>query len=166
MISNKSAKRQKSLQFKIQTLNRQRRYKIDSESAALFCCALLDSLDRQNETVSVVFIGAEEMRALNRQYLNRDYSTDVLSFGYGAEEMDGMPFLGEIFISPEAAVKQAVSSRMPPDAEIRTLITHGMLHLLGYDHETDKGEMMRFQKKLLRRKFFTAAPPLLRLKAN
>jgi len=147
-------------------MNRQRRYKIERDSVALFCGALLDSLERQNETVSVVFIGAEEMRGLNRQYLDRDYATDVLSFAYGAEEMEGMPFLGEILISPEAAVKQAAGSRTPPDVEIRTLIAHGMLHLLGYDHENDEGEMLRLQKKLLRRKFFTAAPPLLRLKAN
>ena len=147
-------------------MNRQRRYKIDRDSVALFCGALLDSLERQDEIMSVVFVGVEEMRGLNRQYLNRDYSTDVLSFAYGAQEMDGMPFLVEIFISPEAAVKQAAGSRISPDVEIRTLVTHGTLHLLGYDHETDKGEMMRLQKKLLRRKFFTAAPPLLRLKAN
>jgi probable rRNA maturation factor len=127
---------------------------------------LLESLERQNETLSIVFVGAEEMQGLNRQYLNRDYPTDVLSFAYGAEEMDGLPFLGEIFVSPEAAIKQAVSRCIPPEIEIRTLLAHGTLHLLGYDHETDKGEMMRLQKMLSRRKFFVADPPLLQLKAN
>ena len=106
------------------------------------------------------------MRALNSRYRNRDYPTDVLSFSYGDMKLDQIPFLGEIVISPEVAVRQAIRWGVRPEKELRKLLVHGILHLLGYDHETDKGQMNRIQTKLLRRKFFTDAPSLADLKGN
>ena len=67
---------------------------------------------------------------MNYQYLRRNYATDVLSFAYKGEVMEGMRFLGEIIIAPEIAVRQA-----DPERELRKLLIHGILHLLGYDHE-------------------------------
>ncbi len=114
----------------------------------------------------MVFVGAQEMRSLNRRYLQRDYATDVLSFSYGGMVMEGLPFLGEIVIAPEVAVVQAVRHRTPPERELRKLVVHGILHLLGYDHETDEGQMNCFQTKLLRRKFFADARSLADLRVN
>lgn len=74
--------------------------------------------------------------------------------------MDGLPFLGEVVIAPEVAFNQAVRFKTRPDTEIRRLLVHGVLHLLGYDHGTDGGLMNRLQAGLLRRKFFMSAPPL------
>ena len=106
------------------------------------------------------------MRSLNRRYLKRDYATDVLSFSYGRMKVDGTPFLGEIVLAPEIALHQALRCGTLPEKELGKLLVHGILHLLGYDHETDQGQMHRFQGKLLRRKFFRKADSLADLKVN
>lgn len=100
------------------------------------------------------------MRAMNGKYRGKGYATDVLSFSYGNMQMDGMPFLGEVVIAPKVAEDQAKRARVSLEQELRKLLVHGILHLLGYDHETDRGQMKRIQTKLLRRRFFLA-PPLL-----
>jgi len=106
------------------------------------------------------------MRGLNRRYLRRNYATDVLSFSYGSVTMDGINFLGEIVIAPEVAVGQSTSRRLSPERELKRLLLHGILHLMGYDHETDKGQMNHFQAKLLRRKFCRDTRPLADLKVS
>jgi probable rRNA maturation factor len=151
---------------RIQVLNRQRRCKIYRKSVALFCDAVFESLGRPKHPLSVAFISAEEMRSLNSRYLKRNYATDVLSFSYGSVKMEGIPFLGEIVIAPEIAADQARRFRISPDKELRKLLVHGILHLLGYDHVTDQGQMYHFQRKLLRRKFFQNAASLTDLKVN
>lgn len=80
--------------------------------------------------------------------------------------MDGIPFLGEIVIAPEIAADQAARFRISPEKELKKLLVHGILHLLGYDHETDRGQMNRYQRRLQRRKFFQNAPSLADLKVN
>jgi probable rRNA maturation factor len=80
--------------------------------------------------------------------------------------MDGLPFLGEIVIAPEIAVKQAMEHRTPFEREMRKLLLHGILHLLGYDHESDRGLMNQIQTKLMRRKFFIDGPTLMELKVK
>ena len=102
------------------------------------------------------------MRRLNCEWRKKDYATDVLSFNYDGELVDGLPFLGEIVIAPEIAARRALEYGAAPENEIRKLLVHGALHLLGYDHETDDGEMVGFQKRVLRRRFFTAAPGLIK----
>ncbi len=71
--------------------------------------------------------------------------------------MEGMPFLGEIIIAPEVARLHAIRYGISVEREVRRLLVHGTLHLLGYDHETDKGEMNQLQKKLLRRRTVSSA---------
>jgi probable rRNA maturation factor len=150
----------KVLHNRIEVQSRQRRYTIYRESVALFCAALLQSLGHPNHAVSIVFVGARMMRALNGRYRGKDYPTDVLSFSYGDMKIDQSPFLGEIVISPEIAVRQAIRWGVRPEKELRKLLAHGILHLLGYDHETDRGRMNRVQAKLLRGKFFLDGPSL------
>jgi probable rRNA maturation factor len=127
---------------------------------------MLRSLNLSNRALSVVFVGAREMRGLNRRYLQRDYATDVLSFAYGDMIMEHMPFLGEVVIAPQIAADHAARYRIRPERELRKLLVHGVLHLLGYDHETDTGQMNRFQTRLLRRKFFKTAPSLANFKVK
>jgi len=91
------------------------------------------------------------MRSLNRNYRGKDYATDVLSFAYGGNEVEGEPFLGEIIIAPAVAAEQAQRFRTGMENEMRRLLVHGILHLLGYDHETDRGEMSRLQAGLMRK---------------
>jgi probable rRNA maturation factor len=85
----------------------------------------------------------EELRRLNRQFRQKDYATDVLSFP--ALEPAGV--LGEIAISFERAKQQAAEHRHAIGDEIGILMLHGVLHLLGMDHETDRGEMARTERK-------------------
>jgi len=145
----------------IQVWNRQRRIRIDSGAVKIFCAALSESLDISGRAFSVIFTGTATMRRLNNEWRKKDYAADVLSFAYGGEIVDGMPFLGEIVIAPEIAMRQAAEYGASPEREIRKLIVHGALHLMGYDHETDDGKMIRVQKRVLRRRFFTATPGLI-----
>ncbi len=93
----------------------------------------------------MLFCGDRRMRTLNRRYRRKDRSTDVLSFPAAA------PLLGDIAISVPYAGRQARRRGEPVSREIDRLLVHGYLHLLGYDHETDRGEMLRLQSRLVRR---------------
>ena len=85
----------------------------------------------------------DELRRLNRQFLGHDYATDVLSFPEPSP--DG--FLGEIAISAERAAEQAREFGHAVEDEISILMLHGVLHLLGMDHETDRGRMARAERR-------------------
>jgi probable rRNA maturation factor len=74
--------------------------------------------------------------------------------------VEGSPILGEIVIAPEVAWRQARRWHTQLDRELRRLLTHGILHLLGCDHETDAGEMNRLQRRLLRRRVLSQAFPM------
>ena len=78
------------------------------------------------------------MAGLNRRWRRRNGPTDVLSFPAGES---GARFLGDIVISIPYATRQARRRSDPPSREMDRLLVHGFLHLLGYDHETDDGEM-------------------------
>ena len=97
--------------------------------------------------VSVLFCGDARMRALNRRYRRKDRSTDVLAFPSG----DAGPFLGDLVISVPYASRQARRRAEPLPREIDRLLVHGFLHLLGYDHETDQGEMDTLEAGVRRR---------------
>jgi probable rRNA maturation factor len=84
----------------------------------------------------------DELRRLNREFRKKDYATDVLSFPSGLDD-----FLGEIAISADRAKQQATGFNHTQADEVRILMLHGMLHLLGMDHETDRGEMSRAERK-------------------
>jgi probable rRNA maturation factor len=86
------------------------------------------------------------MRELNKIYRNKDKATDVLSFPL--EDMPGMP-LGSIVISIDTAKKVANELGHSIEGEIKLLFIHGLLHLLGYDHETDNGEMREKEKEII-----------------
>jgi rRNA maturation RNase YbeY len=115
-------------------------------------------------TLTVVFVNPRRMRALNRKYLGRDYATDVLSFSYHGEVVEGFRMLGEVVIAPEIAWSHARRWQVSPEREMRKLLVHGLLHLLGYDHETDAGTMLQLQRRLLRRRAFQQGSRLSEMK--
>ena len=84
-----------------------------------------------------------ELRRLNNTFLGHDYATDVLSF----PALEGEESLGELAISATRAKAQAAEFGHPIEAEIEILMLHGALHLLGHDHETDKGAMRRLESR-------------------
>jgi probable rRNA maturation factor len=87
--------------------------------------------------------GEAELRRLNRDFRRKDYSTDVLSFPSAKR----LGFLGDIAISFEHARRQAAEYGHATGQEIEILMLHGVLHLLGMDHETDRGQMARAENK-------------------
>lgn len=91
----------------------------------------------------------DESRALNKQYREKDYPTDVLSFPFNEDVPEEGFYLGDIFICFPIAEEQAKENGITLEEELFTLMLHGVLHLAGYDHEIDSGEMMELQKKLL-----------------
>ena len=94
----------------------------------------------------------DESQQLNRDYLQRDYPTDVLSFTFNEELPDGF-YLGDIFVCYPIAEEQAGENQISLEEELLTLMIHGLLHLAGYDHEAenDKGEMLVLQDRLVRK---------------
>ena len=104
------------------------------------------------DSVAVCLVSDRKMRQLNRTYGRRDRSTDVLSFRAGPVP-DGCAerHLGDIVISVETARRQARRARHSLGRELKILALHGYLHLLGHDHETDDGTMLRLQRGLTRR---------------
>lgn len=105
---------------------------------------LVAALAPEAESLGVRFVGDREMRRVNRQFRGLDKATDVLSFP-GDEG-----HLGDILISVPTARRQAGEAGHGVDRKLKTLLLHGILHCLGYDHETDQGEMERLERKLRR----------------
>ena len=101
---------------------------------------------RARGAVTVALVPDRRIRALNRQYRGKDQATDVLSFP--AEEPGQ---LGDIVIALGVARRQAAAAGHPVGTELRVLALHGLLHLLGYDHEQDDGHMARLERRLRRK---------------
>lgn len=105
------------------------------------------ALGRRAREVSVYFCGDRRMARLNRRWRHRNGPTDVLAFPAGGADAR---FLGDIVISVPYATRQARRRGESPSREMDRLLLHGYLHLLGYDHETDHGEMEALESKLRR----------------
>ncbi|HEY6065752.1 MAG TPA: rRNA maturation RNase YbeY [Thermoanaerobaculia bacterium] len=103
--------------------------------------------DRHRE-VSVFFCGDRRIAGLNRRWRRKGRPTDVLAFPAGDGERG---FLGDIVISVPYATRQARRRGEAPSREIDRLLLHGYLHLLGYDHEVDDGEMDDLEARLRKR---------------
>jgi probable rRNA maturation factor len=101
--------------------------------------------------VSIALVSDAQMRTLNRRYRRKDYATDVLSFPANPQSLLPNPFLGDIVIARGVARRQARAAGHSITAELKVLTLHGLLHLLGYDHERDNGEMRRVERRLRRR---------------
>ena len=105
---------------------------------------------RARGVVSVALVSDNRVRALNRAYRRKDYATDVLSFPNPQSPIPN-PFLGDIVIARGVARRQARDAHHSEQTELRVLALHGLLHLLGYDHEQDNGRMLRLERRLRRK---------------
>jgi len=101
---------------------------------------------RARGTVTIAIVSDARVRALNRQYRRTDKATDVLSFPSGERG-----YLGDVVIAAGVAARQAREAGHTLATELRVLALHGLLHLLGYDHERDDGRMARLERRLRRR---------------
>jgi len=134
-------------------LNRQRLRAIDRRAVQKLAGAVLGRIEKEEASLTITFLRDRAMRKLNRDYRGIDKPTDVLSFAYHEAE-DNIPeqgeseHLGDVVISVETAERYASEFGLTFEREIEHLIIHGTLHLAGYDHETDNGEMARLERKL------------------
>jgi probable rRNA maturation factor len=122
----------------------------------------LERLDFKSGELGVSLVSAREMELLNRQHLGRIGLTDVLSFPLdvcAGDETGEVPLLlGDVIICPEVAGRQAREHVSTLTHELCLLLIHGILHIAGYDHETDAGEMDKLQDELLEELCIDAAP--------
>ncbi len=127
----------------LEFLNSQKKINISLKALQDFGTCLQDSVNEiEGKHAAVVFISDRRMKQLNEMFRGKDSTTDVLSFPHEPDEFDpDKDNLGDIVISTEQAQKQAAENGLTFETEIKQLILHGVLHLCGYDHETDDGEM-------------------------
>jgi probable rRNA maturation factor len=133
----------------IEVINRQRAHKINRQTWSDFGQRASDAIG-SSQTATIVFVSDAAIKKLNQQFRGKNYATDVLSFPTEAEEFEAeyQLHLGEIVISTQCAAAQAKENGLSFRNEVQQLILHGLLHLCGYDHETDDGEMNRLELKL------------------
>lgn len=131
------------------------RVALDDEAVACLVTVVLEAEGVANAELAVEFVGERRIRELNREHRARDEVTDVLSFpleeeGESPDVDDSFPrLLGDILICSRQAIRQAQGDGLPPAFELAVLLVHGTLHLLGYDHEVDAGQMALRQAEIL-----------------
>jgi len=100
--------------------------------------------------VGVLVCDDATIRSLNRRFRDKDRPTDVLSFPANLAQRDGPPYLGDVAISLETAARQAAEAGTSLQTELKVLVLHAIVHLCGYDHEADRGQMRRLENRLRR----------------
>ena len=148
-------------------LNRQRAVRVARRPLELFLALVRRELGIGQADVTICFVSDAEIARMNQAFRKKKGPTDVLSFpavdrhapallprrrkpGSGRRSKSRV-FLGDVAISPVTARRNARKLGRTLPSELRILILHGVLHLLGYDHETDRGEMDRVEARLRRR---------------
>jgi probable rRNA maturation factor len=150
-------------------LNQQKKVRVETAPLEVFLAEILRELNLSTSEVGIALVSDAEIAKWNKKYLNKTGPTDVLSFpalsAYraarfkrtkprpGKRPLSSGGWLGDVAISPETARRYAEKNGRSLDKELRVLMLHGVLHLLGYDHDnpTDYGQMDRAEQKLRRR---------------
>ena len=136
----------------VEIVNRQRRRKLNLKQWRDFGEKVLQTIGGNKRNATIVFVSDGAIKELNRRFRGKNYPTDVLSFPTAAAtfEIEHQSLLGDVVISVERATAQAKEHGLSFSDEVRQLILHGLLHLCGHDHETDRGEMNRLELRLRR----------------
>ncbi len=137
----------------MEVVNRQRKLPLDCERWQTFVTEAMQALPDaavRDTGVTVAFVSDRAMRELNRLWRHKRETTDVLSFPAEQDQFEKLEGarLGDVVISVEQAARQAKENGLKFDEEIAQLILHGLIHLCGYDHATDNGEMNRLELRL------------------
>ncbi|MCX6363686.1 MAG: rRNA maturation RNase YbeY [Actinobacteria bacterium] len=143
----------------VEVFNRTR-VSVDEEAIARLVARVLEAEGVDHAEASVELVGERRIRVLNGEYRGREEVTDVLSFPL--EEAGDKPgpaaaggptgpprLLGDVVVCARQALRQARADSLPAALELALLLVHGTLHLLGYDHEVDAGQMALRQAELL-----------------
>ena len=139
--------------------NEQSACNIDCEKLKNQIRSILIELECEEKEISILLADDTKMRELNKQYRGQDRSTDVLSFPQNEGKEEGLHthLLGDVVISTATAQRQSAQHKLSLEEELVLLLTHGILHLLGYDHERSEEEAAHMKKKT-RELFFQIFP--------
>jgi len=137
----------------VKILNNQKTVRLALRPLQTFFLRTLRELKLKPDSAAIAFVTGSEIAHLNKTYRKKNRPTDVLSFPAqsAAKRPNKNKFLGDIAIAPTVARRYAKKNGRSLENEICILILHGILHLLGYDHETDRGQMDRVERKLRRK---------------
>ncbi|MBI1748859.1 MAG: rRNA maturation RNase YbeY [Acidobacteria bacterium] len=136
-------------------LNKQRRLLCRPDHLADFADAVLNYLGASDQEVVIMLVNDSIITKYNARFLGHDRPTDVIAFPYAdsrksRDRFEPNSYLGDILISADTAAANARRYRLTPAREIKNLIIHGIIHLLGYDHTTDHGQMRRLERRARR----------------
>jgi probable rRNA maturation factor len=143
-------------------VNRQRAARLARPPLESFLRRVRNELGLEDESLTVCLVSDAEIARMNEKFRKKTGPTDVLSFPTvtrrrplrlrrGSRPVKSGEYLGDIVISPATARRYAKKHERKLSSELQVLILHGVLHLLGYDHETDRGEMDRVERRLRKR---------------
>ncbi|MFZ2399670.1 MAG: rRNA maturation RNase YbeY [Smithella sp.] len=136
--------------MKLQIENNQNKIKIDKRRIRSTVLRIMRILDCADQEISLSFVDDEKIKELNKEYLGKDKPTNVISFSLREGEYSDInpQIMGDIIISIETAQRDALWGNLTVSQEIDFLIIHGILHLLGYNHEnTTREETNKMRKK-------------------
>ncbi len=131
----------------VKLIKKVRGYNINLKRLKMIAEEVLKHYGRENENVTVLLCGNRLIKKLNKKFLSRNSETDVISFPIN-EVLDDEKYLGDIAISVPYAQDSAKELGEILENELKKLLIHGILHLLGWDHEKDSGEMEKEEIKL------------------
>lgn len=130
--------------------DRQKEINVNLRHVRLLLSKIMKYLDCKDKEISLLFVDNNEIREINKRYLNRDYPTNVITFSLTEGEFGNInpKVLGDIVISVETALKDAEEAGIELNEELEFLMIHGMLHLLNYNHEnTNEDEVKKMEMK-------------------
>ncbi|MBN2568268.1 MAG: rRNA maturation RNase YbeY [Deltaproteobacteria bacterium] len=129
--------------------NQQKKIKIDVQKIRKYLSRILEKINCKDKELSLLFVNDEEITEMNRQYLNRDYPTNVIAFPMMEGEFGDINphVLGDIVVSVDTALRDAQSEGFDFDDEVAYLLIHGVLHLIGFDHERSESEAAIMKEK-------------------
>lgn len=137
----------------VEILQRGAGKKLSARKIKKIALTILELVGEKNAELSLALIGSVEMKKLNAKYRKKDYPTDVLSFPIEGIVPKETRLLGDVVVSVEKAAEQAKARGYSPEQEMVTLLIHGIVHLIGYDHERSAQEaraMHRVEKRIYR----------------
>ncbi|MGE5853734.1 MAG: rRNA maturation RNase YbeY [Deltaproteobacteria bacterium] len=137
----------------VEILQRGAGKKLPARKIKKIALTILELVGEKNAELSLVLIGNLEMKKLNARYRKKDYATDVLSFPVEGIVLKETRLLGDVVVSVEKAAQQARALGHSSEQELVTLLIHGIVHLIGYDHERSAREaraMRRVEKRIYR----------------
>jgi probable rRNA maturation factor len=129
--------------------NRQSSYKLSQKKIRKKAQAILNALDNPEAELSVVIVDDSEIEALNQKYLNRSGPTNVIAFPMREGEFSDLSplLLGDVVISTETAGREALNSGISVETRLDQLLVHGILHLFGFDHESNQNDAAKMEAK-------------------